>query len=115
MHKNSFIRRLAGAAAVPLVGAVVLSGCAAQADTGEAPEARDDVTFALDWAPNTNHIGVYVAEALGYFDDASRSSRTRRPRYRNSCQRVRPTSDSRAKRACSSPAPPDATWSPCSK
>ncbi|MFT3945262.1 MAG: ABC transporter substrate-binding protein [Ancrocorticia sp.] len=29
-----------------------------------------DITFALDWAPNTNHIGVYVAQELGYFDDA---------------------------------------------
>src|SRR5690606_22094892 len=28
------------------------------------------VTFALDWAPNTNHIGVYVADALGYFEEA---------------------------------------------
>ncbi|WP_051266265.1 ABC transporter substrate-binding protein [Gulosibacter molinativorax] len=28
------------------------------------------VTFALDWAPNTNHIGVYVAEELGYFEEA---------------------------------------------
>lgn len=28
------------------------------------------MTFALDWAPNTNHIGLYVADQLGYFDEA---------------------------------------------
>lgn len=31
---------------------------------------RSTVRFALDWAPNTNHTGVYVADALGYFDEA---------------------------------------------
>jgi ABC-type nitrate/sulfonate/bicarbonate transport system substrate-binding protein len=30
----------------------------------------DKVTVALDWTPNTNHIGLYVAEAKGYFADA---------------------------------------------
>ncbi len=28
------------------------------------------VTFVLDWTPNTNHTGLYVAEALGYFEEA---------------------------------------------
>lgn len=30
----------------------------------------DTVTIALDWTPNTNHIGLYVAEAKGYFAEA---------------------------------------------
>jgi len=30
--------------------------------TGLAP-----VTLALDWTPNTNHTGIYVAQQLGYF------------------------------------------------
>lgn len=29
-----------------------------------------EITFALDWTPNTNHTGIYVAEALGYFEEA---------------------------------------------
>ena len=29
-----------------------------------------EITFALDWTPNTNHTGVYAAEALGYFEEA---------------------------------------------
>ena len=28
------------------------------------------VTMALDWTPNTNHIGLYVAEAKGFYDEA---------------------------------------------
>lgn len=27
----------------------------------------EKVTFMLDWTPNTNHTGIYVAEELGYF------------------------------------------------
>ncbi|WP_372912868.1 ABC transporter substrate-binding protein [Salinigranum sp.] len=27
--------------------------------------------LALDWTPNTNHTGVYVARAKGYYDEAS--------------------------------------------
>ena len=32
--------------------------------------AVDELTVVLDWTVNTNHTGLYVAEALGYFDDA---------------------------------------------
>lgn len=28
------------------------------------------VSIALDWTPNTNHVGIYVAESLGYYADA---------------------------------------------
>lgn len=28
-----------------------------------------EITFVLDWTPNTNHTGVYVALDMGYFDD----------------------------------------------
>ena len=32
-----------------------------------APQA---VTVALDWTPNTNHVGFYVAKARGLFTEA---------------------------------------------
>jgi len=32
--------------------------------------AQQHVTIALDWTPNTNHIGLYVARELGYYADA---------------------------------------------
>ena len=38
-----------------------LGGCGQKADT---------VTIVLDWTPNTNHTGIFVAEAMGYFEEA---------------------------------------------
>lgn len=55
--------------AVLAAGALALSACSASDSSGSA-SVEDQVTFALDWVPNTNHIGVYVAEELGYFDEA---------------------------------------------
>ncbi|MEK6587998.1 MAG: ABC transporter substrate-binding protein, partial [Chloroflexota bacterium] len=34
--------------------------------------ATDDlsqVTLMLDWVPNTNHSGIFVAQEMGYFDE----------------------------------------------
>ncbi|MBT9384885.1 ABC transporter substrate-binding protein [Pseudooceanicola sp. CBS1P-1] len=47
-------------------GLAVLIATAAQAQTS----ARTTVKMALDWTPNTNHIGLYVAEAKGYYKEA---------------------------------------------
>ncbi len=52
-------------------------------DGGESPDplggatefaradAPTDVTLILDWTPNTNHTGFFVAQARGYYDDAN--------------------------------------------
>ena len=37
---------------------------------GGSSEAPVTVTLALDWTPNTNHTGIYVAQQLGYFKAA---------------------------------------------
>ena len=34
------------------------------------PAKTKKVTFVLDWTPNTNHTGLYVAQEKGYFRDA---------------------------------------------
>lgn len=34
-------------------------------------EERESVILLLDWTPNTNHTGFYVAQALGFYDDAN--------------------------------------------
>jgi ABC-type nitrate/sulfonate/bicarbonate transport system substrate-binding protein len=50
---------------------VSLAGCGEQ--SGEVTpngEAKEKVSFVLDWTPNTNHTGVYVAEDQGYFEEA---------------------------------------------
>ena len=30
-------------------------------------EGKTEITFCLDWTPNTNHTGLYVAQALGFY------------------------------------------------
>ncbi len=44
----------------------------ADADTSANSENKEltEITFVLDWTPNTNHTGVYAADALGYFEEA---------------------------------------------
>jgi ABC-type nitrate/sulfonate/bicarbonate transport system substrate-binding protein len=49
-----------------IVLALVLAGCAGQSET----PTLQDVTLMLDWVPNTNHTGIFVAQANGYFEDA---------------------------------------------
>ncbi|NLJ75885.1 MAG: ABC transporter substrate-binding protein [Peptococcaceae bacterium] len=48
---------------------LLLVGCnSAQQTTGEQ-EALQKVTVLLDWTPNTNHTGVYVAQERGYYQE----------------------------------------------
>ena len=32
-------------------------------------QALEELVIALDWVPNTNHTGLYVAKELGYFEN----------------------------------------------
>ena len=43
-----------------------MAGCG---DTTSKSEA-DTITIVLDWTPNTNHTGIFVAQANGYFEEA---------------------------------------------
>ena len=47
-------------------------GCEAKGTTeqGASETKKEKVTFVLDWTPNTNHTGLYVAQEKGYFDEA---------------------------------------------
>lgn len=45
---------------------LVVSGCAAAGQTG----ADRPIRVALDWTPNTNHLGLYAAQQAGYFREA---------------------------------------------
>lgn len=46
-----------------LTMALTLTACGKQ-------DQPNKITFVLDWTPNTNHTGLYVALAKGYFDEA---------------------------------------------
>ena len=40
------------------------------ANDGTEKKDLEKITFVLDWTPNTNHTGLYVAQELGYFEEA---------------------------------------------
>jgi ABC-type nitrate/sulfonate/bicarbonate transport system substrate-binding protein len=46
---------------------LVLAGCADAGSSGAAPRP---IRVALDWTPNTNHTGLFVAQQEGWFRDA---------------------------------------------
>lgn len=75
------MKKVTKIAALLLTAALALgiaAGCAAQkttdtssqASTSNPPVEKTKVTFVLDWTPNTNHTGLYVAQDKGYFSDA---------------------------------------------
>ncbi|GAA0801088.1 ABC transporter substrate-binding protein [Faecalicatena orotica] len=52
-----------------------MAGCSGKSeDTKKSDQGSDKdltkLTFVLDWTPNTNHTGIYVAQEKGYFADA---------------------------------------------
>lgn len=50
---------------------VSVAGCGKSASSSSSTEKDlTKVTIMLDWTPNTNHTGLYVADKLGYFEDA---------------------------------------------
>ena len=47
----------------------VMTGCGSKKE--EAGDGKlKKITFVLDWTPNTNHTGIYVAKEKGYFKEA---------------------------------------------
>jgi ABC-type nitrate/sulfonate/bicarbonate transport system substrate-binding protein len=65
-----------------VAGGALLGGCGGQdsgsadagasaqdAAAGDAKGAATAITFCLDYTPNTNHTGIYVAQAQGFFAD----------------------------------------------
>jgi ABC-type nitrate/sulfonate/bicarbonate transport system substrate-binding protein len=74
VHNSPFTTtpsRWAAVGALAVAAATILSGCATGSATGAASStALTPVSFALDWTPNTNHTGLYVALEKGYFTKA---------------------------------------------
>ncbi|PKE48614.1 ABC transporter substrate-binding protein [Macrococcoides caseolyticum] len=47
---------------------ILLAGCGDQSADKDKEDKKEKVTIMLDWTPNTNHTGLYVAQEKGYFD-----------------------------------------------
>ena len=54
-----------------LVLALVLSltACGIKSEVAK-PDGLEKITVVLDWTPNTNHTGLYVAKDKGYYEEA---------------------------------------------
>lgn len=66
--KKGLVRMVAVLGAATLGLSVAACGNANTADSNNS--STPTISFMLDWTPNTNHIGLYVAQKLGYFKDA---------------------------------------------
>ena len=69
MKKRLLALMLAAAAALSL------SGCSGQENNSSTAENSGSeeltkVSIVLDWTPNTNHTGLYVAQKMGYYGEA---------------------------------------------
>ena len=53
-----------------LLTAAVMASAITPAAIVRAGEETADITFVLDWTPNTNHTGIYAALEKGYFEEA---------------------------------------------
>ena len=49
--------------------AVAVSGCSDKKEASENKETEKKVTLILDYLPNTNHTGFYVAKEKGFFKE----------------------------------------------
>ena len=58
----------AAAAALALAGTTLFTGCGNNTDN--TADEKTKITFCLDWTPNTNHTGLYVAQQMGYYEEA---------------------------------------------
>jgi ABC-type nitrate/sulfonate/bicarbonate transport system substrate-binding protein len=59
------MKRLSSIAMLLMVIPLTMTACASP-----SPQKLTPVKLMLDWVPNTNHTGIFVAQAKGYFKEA---------------------------------------------
>ena len=56
---------------IAAISTMVFSGCAGKEEVTQEPDRElQKVVVTLDWTPNTNHTGLYVAKDKGYYKEA---------------------------------------------
>lgn len=71
-HPESHVSRrnvLLGSSAVAVTAGLAACGGGSDA-AADGSGGTTKIRFALDWTPNTNHTGLFVAQEKGYFTDA---------------------------------------------
>lgn len=67
LQKHKIKKFVMGILTVSMV--LCTAGCkAGDMDEAESAKEQEKITFVLDWTPNTNHTGLYVALEKGYFE-----------------------------------------------
>ncbi len=61
-------KKIVSLVALGLSSVLFLSGCGSKSDKVEG-NGLEKVKLILDWTPNTNHTGFYVAKELGYYEE----------------------------------------------
>ena len=68
------VKKILAAFMAAALAAVSFAGCGGASSQTEATKEETKeltkISFVLDWTPNTNHTGLYVAQEKGYFKDA---------------------------------------------
>jgi putative hydroxymethylpyrimidine transport system substrate-binding protein len=67
--RNRHRRQLAAVAIAAVAAALALAACGEKSEDGGAT-ASEPFSLTLDFYPNPDHAGIYMAEELGYFEDA---------------------------------------------
>lgn len=49
---------------------IIVFSLAACSDSADESSELKEITLCLDWTPNTNHTGFFVADKLGYYEEA---------------------------------------------
>ncbi len=62
-------KKLVSLGLVSMLTMSVLSGCSNKNDKDEVKNESEKITMVLDWTPNTNHTGLFVALEKGYFKE----------------------------------------------
>ncbi len=66
------LKKLVSLGLVSVLTMSVLSGCSNKnenTDTNKEESKNEKVTMVLDWTPNTNHTGLFVALENGYYKE----------------------------------------------
>ncbi len=68
MNRFNRINKIVGALLVGIL-LVSLTACTSSQNQQPQSESLKKVTIVLDWTPNTNHTGLYVAQSKGFFQE----------------------------------------------
>ena len=67
MNKKSFVIIAIGTLAIGVIALAIFGVLPGNGKRGNDAGELQSVTLMLDWTPNVNHVGIFVADSEGYF------------------------------------------------